>query len=248
MGMPVMICSNFDIPNGVVNGCTGTLKEVQYTTNNDGNCHAHACVVSLPGCDGKSLCNLTIGQMPILEDTCAMTFTNPHSHKRCSIKRTQLPIVLAFALTAHKSQGKTLPAAILDIQSCWGTESVYVMLSQVTSIEWLQILRPFNIKKIQCCPSKDSRREAQHLSVLDINSVDPGETLSNGSSSGDILDSRLYAAPERLEDPEELNAIQMAVSSLELGNFDGVEFQSNKCAHDSNAGGRLLKKQRLNMW
>ena len=28
IGMPVMICSNFDVPNSIVNGCTGILKEI----------------------------------------------------------------------------------------------------------------------------------------------------------------------------------------------------------------------------
>ena len=235
IGMPVMICSNFDVCNGIINGCTGTLEEVRYTTDNDGNHHAHACVISLPDSQGTSLTNLSIGEVPVLEDTCAMTFTNPHSHKRCSIKRTQLPIVPAFAITAHKSQGKTLPTAIADIQSCRGSESVYVMLSRVTSIERLRILRPFNIKKIQCHPSEDSRREAQRVSLLDMD------------CAGDISDSRLYAAPERLEDPEELNAVQMAVSFLELEE-DVVESQSNKRLHDSDNRGRLLKKRRLNTW
>jgi len=128
--MPVMICANFDVANGIVNGCIGTLKEVRYMTDNDGNHHAHACVISLPNSQGSTaLANLTIEEVPVLEDTTAMTFTNPHSHKRCSIKRTQLPIVPAFAFTAHKSQGKTLPTAIADIQSCRGSESVYIMLS-----------------------------------------------------------------------------------------------------------------------
>ena len=40
IGMPVMICANFDIPNGVVNGSIGILKEVRYTT--DQNNHRHA--------------------------------------------------------------------------------------------------------------------------------------------------------------------------------------------------------------
>jgi len=28
IGMPVMIVQNFDIPNGIINGCTGTLVSV----------------------------------------------------------------------------------------------------------------------------------------------------------------------------------------------------------------------------
>ena len=247
VGMPVMICSNFDVPNGVVNGCTGTLKEVRYTTDHEGIRHAHACIVTLPGGSEHTLSNLSLGEVPILEDTCAMTFTNPHSHKRCSIKRTQLPIVPAFAITAHKSQGKTLPAAIVDVQSCRGTESVYVMLSRVTSIEHLWILRPFNIKKIQCRPSEDSRREAQRVSILEMRSVGANGTVFDRFSGGSIEDKTVCAAPERLEDPEELNAIQMAVSSLHLPE-DVAPFQCNKRPAAPDSGQRLLKKQRINIW
>ena len=157
ISMPIMICSNFDIPNGVVNSCTGVLKEIQYMTDDCGQRHAHVCIVALPDPDRHTLCNLAMGELPILEDATPMTFTNPYSHKKCSIKCTQLLIVPAFALTAHKSQGKTLPTAIMDIQSCRRTELVYIMLSRVTSIEHLCILRPFNIKKIQCRPSEDSQ-------------------------------------------------------------------------------------------
>ena len=88
IGMPVMICANFDVCNEIVNGCTGTLEEVRYTTDNDGNHHTHACIISLPDSQGSSLTNLSIGEVLVLEDTCAMMFTNPHSHKRCSIKCT----------------------------------------------------------------------------------------------------------------------------------------------------------------
>jgi len=72
-------------------------------------------------------------------------------------------------------------------------------------------------------------------------------SLLDMNTGGDISDSRLYAAPERLEDPKELNAVQMAVSFLELEE-NVVEFQSNKCLHDSNIRKRLLKKWHLNTW
>ena len=72
----------------------------------------------LPDTSEMKLSNLEIGEVAVLEDSCAMCFVNPHSGKRCSIKRTQLPIVPAFAITGHKSQGRTLEATIADIQSC----------------------------------------------------------------------------------------------------------------------------------
>lgn len=249
VGMPVMICSNFDVPNGVVNGCTGTLKEVRYTSDREGNRYAHSCVVLLPDSGEHTLSNLSLGEVPILEDTCAMTFTNPHSHKRCSIKRTQLPIVPAFAITAHKSQGKSLPTAIVDIQSCRGTEPVYVMLSRVTSIERLRILRPFKIQKIQCRPSEDSRREAQRVSILEMRSAGANETVLHRFTGGSIEDKIVCAAPEKLEDPEELKNIQTVVSSLNLPLADSLApFQKNKRAVAPDSERRLLKKRRINIW
>jgi hypothetical protein len=238
IGMPVMISSNFDVPNGVVNGCIGILKEVRYSTDVCGHRHAHACVVSLPSSNATPLHNLQTGETPILEDTCLMTFTNPHSRKKCSIRRTQLPIVPAFALTAHKSQGKTLPAAIVDIQSCRGTESVYVMLSRVTSIDRLRILRPFNIKKIQCRPSEDSRKETMRVSIL-------AGTVSTPISLNDVSKQIFSVAPEELENHEKLNAVQMAVNSLQLQDESNVQSNSHKRCLSPDT--RHLKKKHVDI-
>jgi ATP-dependent exoDNAse (exonuclease V) alpha subunit len=88
-----------------------------------------------------------------------MHFIHPYSHKTCTIRRTQLPISPAFAMTAHKAQGQTVQQAIVDIQSCQSVESVYVMLSRVTTLEGLAILRPFDKQKIQNRMSEDRRKE-----------------------------------------------------------------------------------------
>ncbi|KAF8064264.1 hypothetical protein FPV67DRAFT_1397973, partial [Lyophyllum atratum] len=69
-------------------------------------------------------------------------------------------------MTAHKAQGQTLTAAIIDLESCYGTESPYVMVSRVTSLDGLLILRPFSKSKIQSRRSEDSRRERRRLELL----------------------------------------------------------------------------------
>ncbi|KAG2352853.1 hypothetical protein BDR07DRAFT_1312158 [Suillus spraguei] len=51
-------------------------------------------------------------------------------------------------MMTHKAQGRTLSRAIIDIQSCRGTEAPYVMASHATSLDGLLILHPFNISKI----------------------------------------------------------------------------------------------------
>lgn len=74
-------------------------------------------------------------------------------------------------MTAHKAQGQTLTSAIVDLQSCYGTEAPYVMISRVTSLDGLLILRPFDKKKIQCRQSEDSRREMRCLDILRLKSI-----------------------------------------------------------------------------
>ena len=97
-----------------------------------------------------------------------MRFVHPYSHKVCTIKCTQVPIMPVFAMTAHKPQGQTMDKVIVDLESCHGMESPYVMLSRVKSLDGLHILWPFSIMKIQCRQSKDTRRELRRLNFLQL--------------------------------------------------------------------------------
>lgn len=243
VGMPVMICANFDVPNGVVNGCIGTLKDVRYTIDEHGDRHAHSCVVLLPDTSEMKLSNLEIGEVAVLEDSCAMCFVNPHSGKRCFIKRTQLPIVPAFAITGHKSQGRTLEATIADIQSCRGTESVYVMLSRVTSINQLRILRPFNIKKIQCRPSEDSRQETKRQTILNLRTIFQYGTEAERKEVEHSLTNFILVSDPNKEDPQQLENIQKEMESLEA-----MSSLKRKAPEDApqNDSRRLLKKRHIN--
>jgi len=130
-GMPVMITQNYDVENGIVNGCIGILEKINYIVDDEGNRHATSCIILAPKTSGPSLPHLKQHEVVVLTDETALTFTHPHSHVRSSFRRTQLPIMPAFALTAHKSQGNTLESAILDLESCLNTEAAYVMLSRV---------------------------------------------------------------------------------------------------------------------
>ena len=116
----------------------------------------------------------------VLQDTTDMRFVHPYSHKVCSIKCTQVPIMPAFAMTAHKAQGQTMDKAIVDLESCHGTESPYVMLLRVKSLDGLRILQPFSITKIQCRQSKDTRRELRHMDFLRLITItELGDTLES---------------------------------------------------------------------
>lgn len=69
-------------------------------------------------------------------------------------------------MTTHKVQGQTMQQAIVDFEGCSGTEAPYVMLSHITLLDGLLVLRPFNKKKICCHQSEDMRLEQNHQSVL----------------------------------------------------------------------------------
>ena len=75
------------------------------------------------------------------------------------VKRTQVPILPAYSMTAHKAQGQTFSNVIVDLESCKGSEAPYVMLSRATSLNGVLILRRFNKKKIRSNPTEFLRRE-----------------------------------------------------------------------------------------
>lgn len=168
IGMPVMISQNFDVNGGVVNGTIGTLKQIRYRTDRQsGRRYLTSCIVHVPGLESDALTGLDRGDYPVMEDTVSMTFRHPYKKKeKCTIRRTQVPIEPAFAITAHKSQGQTFSQVIVDLESCMGTEAPYVMLSRAKSLDGVIILRPFKFSKITCHQSGDIRKEVERLNTL----------------------------------------------------------------------------------
>lgn len=61
----------------------------------------------------------------------------------------QLPLRLAWAVTIHKSQGKTFTRAVIDMgRGAFTPGQVYVALSRCTSLEGLVLTRPMTRKQI----------------------------------------------------------------------------------------------------
>ena len=65
----------------------------------------------------------------------------------------QMPLMLAWAVTIHKSQGKTLDKVKVDLSSgAFASGQVYVALSRCRSIEGITLERPIALKDVRCDP------------------------------------------------------------------------------------------------
>ena len=86
---------------------------------------------------------------------------------------TQFPLKLAFACTAHKMQGATIPkpdCLIVDLRRVREPAQAYVMLSRVQAISQLFIIE--NVSENKIYPSTLALAEVERLSSVSINSTE----------------------------------------------------------------------------
>jgi ATP-dependent DNA helicase PIF1 len=115
VGTQVMLIYNLDQANGLVNGSRGIIE--------DFNSIGYPMVL-FKGCDKA----IEIGPQSWESDEIE------------GLKRSQIPLILAYAVTIHKCQGATLDSALIDIGcSTFETGQAYVALSRVKSLDSLYI-------------------------------------------------------------------------------------------------------------
>ena len=72
------------------------------------------------------------------------------------IKRTQFPLMLAWACTVHKVQGKQFKECVISFdllkQRSWNSGQMYVALSRVTSLDGLYLIGEYNSSAIKADP------------------------------------------------------------------------------------------------
>lgn len=112
IGAQVMITANLDVDKGIANGTRGVVRELA------------------PGWVKISLKDGTMYKVR------KFTFETPHT----KIGRKQIPLILAWAITIHKSQGQTIDFAEIDLGTrIFANGQAYVALSRVKSLDGLYI-------------------------------------------------------------------------------------------------------------
>jgi ATP-dependent DNA helicase PIF1 len=124
-GACVMCTTNLDLDNGICNGSIGTVEK----------CESSGVVVKFS--NGKVV---------------NISKKGWQSADYPTIVVSQIPLMLAWAITIHKSQGATLPMAEINIgNSIFAPGQVYVAVSRVKSLEGLYLTQ-FNPAKIKVNP------------------------------------------------------------------------------------------------
>jgi ATP-dependent DNA helicase PIF1 len=126
IGAQVMLISNLDLEQGLVNGSRGVITK--FTEKN------------VPVVQFKNGLEMEI------------TKSAWESETHDGIIREQYPLVLAWAITIHKSQGQTLDSAIVDCgQNVFEYGQIYVALSRVKELTSLYLI-DFDARKVMAHP------------------------------------------------------------------------------------------------
>jgi ATP-dependent exoDNAse (exonuclease V) alpha subunit len=120
-GAQVMLLTNLDVNKGLVNGSVGVVRSYAET----------GVRVDFRG------------QVIVVEENERSIKEQEATHEGIKYKtvaqRTQIPLKLAYAVTAHKAQGCTLDRAVIDMGEAFAAGQVYTALSRVRNIESLSI-------------------------------------------------------------------------------------------------------------
>jgi hypothetical protein len=209
--MPVMITTNIDLAGGIVNGSIGTIRAIDFTERPNGDRVLNHCIVHIPSAHADAMHGLSHHEYPVLPETVSVRYQGSKSKQSVSFKRTQLPLIPAFAMTAHKSQGQTMDKAIIDLTTCRRTETPYVMVSRVRRLQDLLILRPFPIGKIKCRMSEDTRREQTRHRYYHF-----------------ITTSKHGSPPEQQDALKEIDIIKQKFTSHELDDILGTNIVNDQ--------------------
>ncbi|KAI3835106.1 hypothetical protein MKX03_016792 [Papaver bracteatum] len=163
----VMLRKNIFTEFGLVNGSTGTVVDIVYEENKKPPAHMPiAVMVKFDKYTGPQLYEEpNINVIPIVP-----VVTNWISSSGVTCQRKQLPLILCWAITVHKSQGLTLDQAVADIGAKESLGLTFVALSRTRRLSDLAFHPMFSFERIakigECKALPERRQEEKRLQEL----------------------------------------------------------------------------------
>ena len=161
IGAQIMLTANANIEDRLANGLVG--KVMQFKVVNE------VTVIYVKLNDTNS------GLMTMQSDCLAhqqhwvpirksVVWSKKNKFQPC-IKRTQFPLALSWACTAHKVQGLSLDEGVISFdlhcQKCFNSGQMYVALSRITSMDRMYLVGNYSKKEIK--QNSSAKKEYQRL-------------------------------------------------------------------------------------
>ena len=190
----VMITVNIDIADRLINGQIGTVKHIAQSL--DKNIHKIyvkfddvKAGLKLIQTDHVARQNMWV---PIEKAEASITI-NVSKNSSPVIKRTQFPLMLAWAFTVHKVQGLSLDRAVVSFellkQRSFNCGQVYVALSRVTSLNGLYLTGQLERSAIKSDPR--ALQEYERLrKECPIEPLHEADLVSNNTLTITLLNTR----------------------------------------------------------
>jgi len=98
--------------------------------------------------------------------------------------RSQIPLILAWALSIHKAQGQTLERVKVDLGKVFEKGQAYVALSRATNMAGLQVLR-FDPKKVMAhVKVRDFYQQLSRVETLEKTDAEPPKKKTGFAAVG----------------------------------------------------------------
>lgn len=159
IGARIMLTTNLWTEIGLVNGSIGVIKDVSWDDGRQTDQLPSVILIRFDSYAGPSFPGCPVGTVPVFPQT------RQFDYKGIVCLRTQFPLRLGYAITVHKSQGLTLPRAVMNLnqrEHCLGLS--YVAVSRVKALTGLLFESPFDFDRFKGMNSITANdRELDHI-------------------------------------------------------------------------------------
>jgi len=182
IGARVMLTSNVDISDRLINGQIGTISQIKLKNNS-----VETIFIKFDDINAgkKLLTSDVMGRqyraVPINRITTELK-TNVKKEASPIIKRTQFPLALSWGCTMHKVQGLSLNKVVISFDLCKQTKfnhgQIYVALSRVTTLNGLFLTGKFDRNTI----TVNERAIAEYQRLREIQQLDTDNKFDDNNT------------------------------------------------------------------